>query len=304
MPLLLVDAGNHHPEPLLSTPQSTDDVRHLLVDAQSLSQQFAPFEMLLPVQPPIATGPGRELYPPFVVQVLNPAMDLQNVSALAAMYENGRDVTNELLHGSKVGVYSKDEFSKEEFSFFGLSISKPGHYNIKISLYYRGVVINCVETDQISVGDRPLLRAVRETQTDRRQLLWQIVNASFQDDNTGLFPRWKTHTGSSIITLGKIDFKKVMVFVPVSDFVREKLDDGFYRVWDGLGDGLFCTVDGTWGDDGEVELVYSQTLTIRATDGLIYRRQAGFGGLYVALERRVAVVGDSFCIAHMVLLRP
>jgi hypothetical protein len=292
-------AGSHHPEGLLPIPQTTDDVPHLPVDDQNHSQQSEPFEMLLSVQPPMVTQPGHELYPPFAVQVLNPTMDLQNVSALATMYKDGKDVTNELLHGTKFGVYSK-----EKFSFSGLSIPKRGHYYFKISLYHRGVVVNCVETDRISVGDRPFLRAARETQQARRQLLWQIVDANFQDDNTGQFPEWKTHTSSSIISLGKIDFDKVMVFVPVSDFVRENIDDGFYEISDGLGDGLFTTEDGlTWGDDGEVEWVDSQNSSIRSgTDGLMYRRQAGFRWLYVALERRVAIVDGSLCIAHIVLL--
>ncbi|KFY65652.1 hypothetical protein V496_02421 [Pseudogymnoascus sp. VKM F-4515 (FW-2607)] len=269
----------------MPTPKNTSDVLSQFGTTQHLCQQSEPIDtptMLLSVHPPELSLPLVALYPPITVQVLNATMDMRNFSAFATLYRDGREVTK-LLLGKKSGDYFDGYFS----------------------LFYRGDFVNCVYSHTITVGDR--LLATSPIGDGRRQLYWQNIDANFKNDDTGLFPTWKLHTGSSVVAVEKERFTKVMVFVPQSEFKLRIFDDGFYGVieMDGLGGGLFTDDDGLWYDDGEAERNANRLdpLVHSGTDGELYRKKQGmFKGAYVALERRTVWIENSLYIAHIVLL--
>jgi hypothetical protein len=168
--------------------------------------------------------------------------------------------------------------------------------------------VGCVDINDIVIAPRSDVAigdvtTAQDTQWVRQPLLCQTVDANTCiDDDTGYFPNLKIHAGSSVITMGLIEYSKFMVLIPVSDFKLEtaNLDHGLYN----LGDGLFRDEYGLWYDDGEVERAESLDNPV-CQDGEMYRKRTNgvFTDLFVGLERRVAIVDNGvICIAHNVLI--
>jgi hypothetical protein len=175
--------------------------------------------------------------------------------------------------------------------------------------------VGCVDSNDIIIAPRPDSMAILQSIGDvtaaqsikwvPQPLLCQVVDANaYIDDHTGYFPKSKIHSSSSMITMGQVQYSKYMVLIPVSDFMLEtaNLDHGLYN----FRDGLFQDQDGVWFDDGEIEWAKGLDKSIcLGDDGEMYRkRSAGvFNGLFVGLERRVAVVYNGVvCVAHIVLI--
>jgi hypothetical protein len=294
-----------------------------------LSTMMDPWSTSLPlpqmlailIQPPELTRPEIELFPLIVVRPLQP--DMPNVYAIATLLSNGIDVTYQL--GGEL-IQSPIDGT---FRFPGLTIDEDGVYCLRISVYQMdpyssiGVAqIGCVDSNDIIVGPRSdfvgirrLIRDVttaQDTQRVAQPLLYQTVDANTCiDDHTGYFPNMKIHSSPSVTRLEEqmeqIDYSKYMVFNPVSDFILETVDleHGLYN----FGYGLFLDEAGVWFDDGEIERDEGlDGSVLLGDDGEMYRKRTDgvFNGLFVGLERRVAIVenGDNSvtCIAHNVLI--
>ncbi|KAM5457060.1 hypothetical protein McanMca71_004768 [Microsporum canis] len=268
------------------------------------------------VQPPELTRQEIELFPPMMV--LQPG-DMPNFWATATLRSNGVDITDQ-LGGERI-----QSSIDGTFRFPGLTIHEQGVYCVRIYLYridydscLPGVTqVGYVDSNPIIVGSRPDGMAIRrstaaqDTLWVRQPLLYQTVDANTCiDDHTGYFPNLTIHASSSVITMeqmGQIEYSKYMVFKPVSDFILEAAnwEHGLYN----FGYGLFIDKGGVWFDDGEIERGESlDGSVLLGDDGELYRKRTDgvFNGLFVGLERRVAIVknGDSsaICIAHNVLI--
>ncbi|KAM5462030.1 hypothetical protein MferCBS49748_006778 [Microsporum ferrugineum] len=275
-----------------------------------------PQMLVILVQPPELTRQEIELFPPMMV--LQPG-DMPNFWAIATLRSNGVDITDQ-LGGERI-----QSSINGTFRFPGLTIHEQGVYCVRIYLYridydtyLQGVTqVGYVDSNPIIVGSRPDGMAIRrstaaqDTLWVRQPLLYQTVDANTCiDDHTGYFPNLTIHASSSVITMeqmGQIEYSKYMVFKPVSDFILEaaNLEHGLYN----FGYGLFMDKGGVWFDDGEIERGESlDGSVLLGDDGELYRKRTGgvFNGLFVGLERRVAIVenGDSIviCIAHNVLI--
>lgn len=296
-------------------------------DAESFdsSTMMRPCNMILPIpqrlaisiQPPELTRPNIELFPPIEVRLLQPE-DMPNAWAVATLLSDVTDVTDQ-LRGDLVQFPIKGNLC-----FSGLTIHGRGIYCIRISLYQMdfdsgdAAQVGCVDSNDIIIVSRPDVAigdvtTAQDTRWIRQQLLCQTVDANTCiDDHTGYFPNLKIHAGSSVITMGLIEYSKFMVLIPVSDFKLEtaNLDHGLYN----LGDGLFQDEYGFWYDDGEVERAESLDNPIclgedgeveRAEDGEMYRKRTNglFTDLFVGLERRLVMVDNGvICIGHNVLI--
>lgn len=249
---------------------------------------------------------------------------MPNVWATATLLNNGVDVTDQL--GGELIRTPIDG----TFRFPGLTIRGRGVYYVRICLYRMDydshpkdvTQLGCVDSNAIIIGPRPDGMAIRQSFGDvtaaqetlwvKQPLLCQTVDANTcMDDHTGYFPNLTVHVSSSVIALKQtteqIQYSKYMVFKPVSDFILEagNLEHGLYN----FGYGLFLGENGVWFDDGEIERNGSlDESVLLGDDGELYRKRTDglFNGLFVGLERRVAIVekGDNSvtCIAHNVLV--
>ena len=308
-----------------AAPQQPDAAK----DAESfdLSTMMDPWSTSLPlpqmlailIQPPEFTGQKRELFPPTKVRLLQPE-DMPNVYAIATLLSNGIDVTDQL--GGELIQFPIDGI----LCFPGLTIHKEGIYCLSICLYQmdfdscpEGVAqVGCVYSNDIIIGPRPDFMAICRSIGDvtiaqdppwvAQPLLCQTVDASTCiDDHTGYFPNLSIHASSSVIIMEKSEYWKYMVFIPVADFMMEttNLEHGLYN----FGHGLFRAEDGVCFDDGEIERDEGlDESVLLGDDGELYRKRTDgvFNGLFVGLERRVAIVDNGensvMCIAHNVLI--
>ncbi|ELR08741.1 hypothetical protein VC83_00310 [Pseudogymnoascus destructans] len=282
-----------------------------------------PQRLAISIQPPEATRPGIELFPPIKVRLLQPE-DMPNVWATVMLLNNGTDVTYQL--GGELYQSPSDDGT---FCFPGLTILNEGMYCLRILLYHmdidsfpKGIAqVGCVDSNDIIIAPRPnfttIFGSIGDVTTAQvsvaQPLLWQTVDANTCiDDHTGYFPNLKIHASSSVIIKERIEYPKIeypkyMVFIPVFNFMLEtaNLEHGLYN----FGDGLFRDEDGVWFDDGKVERAEGLDESIwLGEDGEMYRKRTDgvFNGLFVGLERRVAMVVDGdnsvICIAHNVLI--
>ncbi|KAM5465909.1 hypothetical protein MauCBS54593_006156 [Microsporum audouinii] len=242
-----------------------------------------------------------------------------NFLAIATLLSNGVNVTDQ-LGGERI-----QSSIDGTFRFPELTIHEQGVYCVRIYLYrmdydscLQGVTqVGYVDSNPTIVGPRPDDMAIRQSIGDataaqdtlsvKQPLLYQTVDANIcMDDHTGYFPNLTIHASSSVITMGQIEYSKYMVFKPVSDFILEAAnwEHGLYS----FGDGLFLDEGGVWFDDGEIERgeILDDSVWL-GDDGELYRKRTDgeFNGLFVGLERRVAMVnGDNGVtyIAHNVLI--
>ena len=198
-----------------------------------------PQRLAISIQPPNLTRPEIELFPPIVVRLLRPE-DMPNAWAVATLLSDGTDVTDQLG-----GDLIKSPI-EGNFCLSGLTIHERGIYCVRISLYqmdfHSATQVGCVEINDIFIAPRPVaigdVTTAQDTRWVRQRLLCHEVDANTCiDDHTGYFPNLKIHAGSSVITMGLIEYSKFVVLRPVSDFMLEtaNLDHGLYN----LGDGLF-----------------------------------------------------------------
>ncbi|KFY94773.1 hypothetical protein V500_03067 [Pseudogymnoascus sp. VKM F-4518 (FW-2643)] len=308
-----------------AAPQQPDAAKD--IESFNLTTMMDPWSTSLPppqmlailIQPPELTRQKIELFPPIVVQLLQPE-DILNVWAIATLLRNGTDVTHQLggeLIQSPIGG---------TFHFSGLTIHEEGVYCVRICIYQmdfdscpKGVAqVGCVDSNDIIIAPQPDFMAICLSIGDvtaaqvspwvAQPLLCQTVDASTCiDDHTGYFPNLKIHTSSSITNIKKVEYSKYMVIKPVSDFMLEtaNLEHGLYN----FGYGLFLDERGVWLDDGEIERTEGlDESVLLGDDGELYRKRTDgvFNGLFVGLERRVTTVvnGDNsvMCIAHNVLI--
>lgn len=282
-------------------------------DAESfdLSTIMDPWSTSLPLPQMLAilvqlTRQKIELFPPIVVRLLQPG-DMANVWAIAMLLRNGVDATDQL--GGEL-IQSPIDGT---FRFPRLTIHGQGVYYVRICLYRmdydscpKGVTqVGCVDSNAIIIGPRPDgmaihrsigdVTATQDTLWVKQPLLYQTVGANTCiDDHTGYFPNLTIHATSSVVTMeqmGQIEYSKYMVLKPVSDFILEaaNLEHGVYN----FGYGLFLDEGGVWFDDGEIERDESlDKLVLLGDDGELYRKRTDgvFNGLFVGLERRVAIV--------------
>ncbi|OBT54822.1 hypothetical protein VE04_05022, partial [Pseudogymnoascus sp. 24MN13] len=273
-----------------AAPQQPDAAKD--IESFNLSTMMDPWSTSLPppqmlailIQPPELTRPGTELFPPIVVQLLQPE-DMLNVWAIATLVRNGTDVTHQLggeLIQSPIGG---------TFHFSGLTIHEEGVYCVRICIYQmdfdscpKGVAqVGCVDSNDIIIAPRPDFMAIclsigdvtaaQDSPWVAQPLLCQTVDASTCiDDHTGYFPNLKIHTSSSITNIKKIEYSKYMVIKPASDFMLEtaNLEHGLYN----FGYGLFLDEGGVWLDDGEIERTEGlDESVLLGDDGELYRKR-------------------------------
>ncbi|ELR10472.1 hypothetical protein VC83_01809 [Pseudogymnoascus destructans] len=116
----------------------------------------APQMLAILIQPPELTRQKIELFPPIVVQLLQPE-DMPNAWAIATLLSNGTDVTDQL--GGEL-IQSPIDGA---FRFPGLSVHGEGVYCVRICLYQmdsdscpKGVAqVGCVDSNDIIIAPRP-----------------------------------------------------------------------------------------------------------------------------------------------------
>ncbi|OBT85623.1 hypothetical protein VE02_05171 [Pseudogymnoascus sp. 03VT05] len=265
-----------------------------------------PQRLAISIQPPEVTRPGTELFSPVEVQLLQPE-DMPNVWAIVMLLNNGTDVTYQL--GGELYQSPSDDGT---FCFPGLTIPGEGMYRLRIFLYHmnfdscpKGVAqVGCVDSNDIVIEPRPnfttIFGSIGDVTTAQvsvaQPLLWQTVDANkCIDDHTGYFPNLKIHASTSVIIKERIEYPKV-------EYLK-------YMGLDNFGDGLFRDEDGAWSDDGKFGRADGLDESIwLGEDGEMYRKRTDgvFNGLFVGLERRVAMVvngeNSAICIAHIVLI--
>ncbi|OBT57880.1 hypothetical protein VE04_02110, partial [Pseudogymnoascus sp. 24MN13] len=223
-------SGAAQAKPAAATDVRSFDLSTTMV--QCNTSMPVPQRLAISIQPPEATRPGTELFPPIEVRLLQPE-DMPNVWAIVMLLNNGTDVTYQLG-----GELYQSPNNDGTFCFPGLAILEEGMYRLRIFLYHmdfdscpKGVAqVGRVDSNDIIIEPRPdfttIFGSIGDVTTAQvsvaQPLLWQTVDANkCIDDHTGYFPNLKIHASSSVIIRERIEYPKYMVFIPVSDFMLE-----------------------------------------------------------------------------------